>query len=114
MRLIYGPNIDAQHSRHLNKVVYENHRKYLSDENHPFRSTYKRGFGGRLESRMPPKRMFMADWQKLWIESETKPINGIKNLSIFLCLPYWNNLLINHLLDPMHIFKNVSESIWKH
>lgn len=69
---------------------------------------------GEDETRNPPTRMSVADWHKLWIESETKPINGMKRLSIFHCLPYWNNLLINHLLDPMHIFKNVAESIWKH
>lgn len=38
----------------------------------------------------------------------------MKRLSIFHRLEYWNNLLINRLLDPMHIFKNVGESIWKH
>lgn len=43
-----------------------------------------------------------------------EPVNGMKRLSIFHKLPYWSGLLINHLLDPMHIFKNVSCSIWQH
>ena len=37
----------------------------------------------------------------------------MKRLSIFHSLPYWGDLLINHLLDLMHIFKNVAELLWK-
>ena len=40
--------------------------------------------------------------------------NGMKRKSIFYDLPYWKDLLIAHLLDPMHIFKNVPDSIFKH
>ena len=29
-------------------------------------------------------------------------------------LPYWEHLKISHLLDPMHIFKNVPSSLWGH
>ena len=32
----------------------------------------------------------------------------------FYELPYWEHLKIAHLLDPMHIFKNVSSSLWRH
>ena len=38
----------------------------------------------------------------------------MKTLNCFHSLPYWHKLLINHLLDPMHIFKNVSQVIWDH
>ena len=38
----------------------------------------------------------------------------MKRLSILHNLPYWDDLLINHLLDPMHIFKNVGSLIWDH
>ena len=34
--------------------------------------------------------------------------NGMKRKSIFYNLPYWEYLKITLLLDPMHIFKNVS------
>ena len=34
--------------------------------------------------------------------------------SFFYELPYWEHLKIAHLLDPMHIFKNVSSSLWRH
>jgi len=40
--------------------------------------------------------------------------NGMKWKSIFYELPYWKDLLISHLLDPMHIFKNVPDSIFRH
>jgi hypothetical protein len=32
---------------------------------------------------------------------------GMKMKYVFYELPYWENLKIGHLLDPMHIFKNV-------
>ena len=32
----------------------------------------------------------------------------------FFLLPHWHLLKINHLLDPMHIFKNVASSLWDH
>ena len=38
----------------------------------------------------------------------------MKRLNAFYGLPYWEDLLINHLLDPMHVFKNVGVAIWKH
>eukprot|EP00249_Psilotum_nudum_P022031 c28346_g1_i1 orf=3-254(-) len=34
--------------------------------------------------------------------------------SIFYTLEYWATLKITHLLDPMHIFKNVGEQLWSH
>jgi hypothetical protein len=39
---------------------------------------------------------------------------SIFRLSIFFRLPYWCDLKVNHLLDPMHIFKNVTSSIFDH
>jgi hypothetical protein len=39
---------------------------------------------------------------------------GMKRKSVFYDLPYWENLKIGHLLDPMHILKNVSSSLWRH
>lgn len=39
---------------------------------------------------------------------------GMKRKSEFYELPYWEHLNISHLLDPMHIFKNVSSSLWRH
>ena len=39
---------------------------------------------------------------------------GMKRKCIFYNLPYQEHLKITHLLDPMHIFKNVSSSLWRH
>ena len=39
---------------------------------------------------------------------------GMKRKSIFYEIPYWEHLKIVHLLDPMHILKNVSSSLWRH
>jgi hypothetical protein len=39
---------------------------------------------------------------------------GMKNKFVFYELPYWEHLKIFHLIDPMHIFKNVSSSLWRH
>ena len=38
----------------------------------------------------------------------------MKTLNCFHSLPYWHKLLINHLLNPVHIFKNVSQLVWDH
>jgi len=39
---------------------------------------------------------------------------GMKRKSIFFELPCWEHLKISHLLYSMHIFKNVSSSLWRH
>lgn len=39
---------------------------------------------------------------------------GMKRKFIFYDLPYWKDLLISHLLDPMHVLKNVPNSIFRH
>ena len=39
---------------------------------------------------------------------------GMNRKSTFYDLPYWKDLLICHLLDPMHILKNVTDSIYRH
>ena len=41
-------------------------------------------------------------------------LNGMKRKSIFYELPYWKDLLIARLLDPMPIFKIVLDSIFRH
>ena len=44
---------------------------------------------------------------------EKMPI-GMKRKSIIYEHSYWKHLKIVHLLDPMHIFINVSSSLWRH
>lgn len=38
----------------------------------------------------------------------------MKRKSIFYDLPYWEHFNIAHLLDPVHIVKIVSSSLWRH
>ena len=99
-----GPRLDARYSAGLRKTVYQGHVRYLP-ENHALRD-------GNL-GRRPPSPLKASDWKIKWQESGNSPIPGMKRLSILHQLPYWNDLLINHLLDPMHIFKNVGEVLWK-
>ena len=55
------------------------------------------------------------DWRTSWQVDTNNVVHslGMKRLSIFHQLPYWDDLLINHLLDPMHIFKNIVDMLWK-
>ena len=39
---------------------------------------------------------------------------GMKRKYISYNLPYWENIKITQLIDHMHIFKNVSSSLWRH
>ena len=39
---------------------------------------------------------------------------GMKRNYIFYEIPSWEHHKIVHLLDPMHILKNGSSSIWRH
>jgi len=39
---------------------------------------------------------------------------GMDEASKFYDILYWKELKVAHLLDPMHIFMNVLDSLWKH
>ena len=80
----------------------------------------KHFFNGIAEVDEPPFRCGAADSKIIW-ENENNTTNGIfvtppgvNRLSIFYELEYWMVLKINHLLDPMHIFKNISKSLLIH
>jgi hypothetical protein len=38
----------------------------------------------------------------------------MKRQFVFYVLPYWEHLKISHLLDPMHILKNISSFLQRH
>lgn len=38
----------------------------------------------------------------------------MNRLSIFYKLEYWKNLLVTHLLDHMHIVKNVASFVYRY
>ena len=65
-------------------------------------------------SEVSPHTMSPSDWQEYWNGSTSHPPPGMSRYSIFFRLPYWARLKINHLVDPMHIFKNVAQNIWDH
>ena len=97
-----GISPTSRHSADLRKVVYEGHQKYFDRRRnvhdakpHIWRAKY-----------------WFEHWEKR-DEIGTK-IAGMKTLNYVHSLPYWQELLINHLLDPMHTFKNVSQAIWNH
>ena len=66
--------------------------------------------------------MTPLDWHAHWtqcsaqgLSNDVEQLQGMKRtISIFFTLEYWQDLKIAHLLDPMHIFKNVGELLWKH
>lgn len=99
-----GLRLDARYSNALRKTTYEGHARYLP-EGHALRD-------GNL-GRPPIEQLKASNWKLKWEECGNSPCPGMKRLSIFHTLPYWGDLLINHLLDPMHIFKNVGENVWK-
>ena len=119
------------YSKHLNKNIYLRHRRFLP-EDHPLRRrTQARHFNGKIESGRCPIAMTPMDWYKKWTEgplidpeselaSDGDDERGrgrstlTPSISIWFRLECWKDLKICHLLDPMHIFKNIGHSLWKH
>lgn len=56
----------------------------------------------------------MFDDPKLFDTYIEKFLIRVKRKYVFYELQYWEHLKIFHLLDPMHIFKNVSCYLWRH
>lgn len=106
-----GPSLVAERPKHLSKVIYPNNHRFLPTSH----SSYAQPSNGII-----PFKWRMEDWSQYWEEHwATTPSpkdvpKGISRYSIFFTLPYWKSLKIQHLLDPMHIFKNVGENIWEH
>ena len=85
-------------------MVYTGHQAYLI-EDHALRE----GFLG-----CKPPHMTAFEWKELKLMYHEGLPNGMKRFSILFELPYWINLQINHLLDPMHILNNVETLLWDH
>jgi hypothetical protein len=116
--------------------VYNCSRVFLL-EDHPYRRVAST-FNGKPERTWRPEIMTPTNWNRAYDTKEKEmeklfdsngepmfydpkcfdtyvekiPI-GMKRKSIFYELPYWEHLKIGHLVDPMHIFKNVSSSLWR-
>ncbi|CAL2228592.1 unnamed protein product [Prunus armeniaca] len=105
------------------KIYYIGHRKWLSI-NHPYRRQ-RSAFNGKPEYGTPPKPL--NEEEVLHIVEDINYIWGSKNggsvgendgdrvcwkkKSKFFDLKYWKYLHVRHVLDVMHIKKNVCDSI---
>ena len=108
---ICGPPLVTERPSLLGKVIYPNNHRFLPTSH----SKYTPPSNG-----IEPLHLNMHDWAKYWEEHHAQsppPLalpKGMSRYSILLTLPYWTNLKIQHLLDPMHVFKNVGQAIWDH
>ncbi|XP_023756442.3 uncharacterized protein LOC111904991 [Lactuca sativa] len=99
------------------KNVFMGHRRSLPVK-HVYR-TQKHLFDGKIEDRVtrPPMKgedvlSRVNDLNTVFGKCCKKPPKNIwKKRSIFWELPYWKHLEVRHCLDPMHIGKNVFESL---
>jgi hypothetical protein len=118
--------------------VYDCSRVFLL-KYHPYRRDAS-SLNGKLKRTQRPKIMTPIDWNRAYATEKEKEMTelvdsngepmfdeptffdtyvekipiGMKMKYVFYELPYWEHLKIGHLLDPMHIFKIVSSSLWRH
>ncbi|XP_057803357.1 uncharacterized protein LOC131018659 [Salvia miltiorrhiza] len=111
------------------KTGFVGHRCFLP-KNHAWRKN-RTSFNGKEEHRLKPKHLSGSDvlfWLDGLLDKFGKPgkhhlnrkrkrngnqdnqANWVKK-SIFFELPYWCHLLIRHVLDVMHIEKNICDNI---
>ncbi|KAL3675626.1 hypothetical protein R1sor_025574 [Riccia sorocarpa] len=106
-----GPALPVARSSHLSKQVYMSYSTYIPLDD-PLCGT-----GAERNIVEPPIPLDMHLWAQRWkdVEAGHIPIEkaGLKRWSILHRLPYWKDLLIQHLLDPMHIEANVTKSLIK-
>ncbi|XP_052177584.1 uncharacterized protein LOC127791645 [Diospyros lotus] len=109
--------------KHGGKFCYMGHRRFLEDMSHHFRLD-KKNFDGTIENRVAPPQLSGHDVfkdvefvKKMYGNRENsgtsvgRGMGGWKKHSIFFELPYWQDNLIRHNLDVMHIEKNVCDNI---
>jgi hypothetical protein len=118
-----GPSLGdmAKYSSHLHKIVYLGHTKFLP-LGHDMRSdpllfsSFDMPYG---DERDIPEATTFAYWMDI-ANRVADPNNlmvfegtGLTRWGILNSLPYWGELKICHLLDPMHIEGNVGKAIIK-
>ncbi|XP_052172287.1 uncharacterized protein LOC127788215 [Diospyros lotus] len=109
--------------KHGGKFCYMGHRRFLEDMSHHFRLD-KKDFDGTIENRVAPPQLSGYDVfkdvefvKKMYGNRENsgasvgRGMGGWKKHSIFFELPYWQDNLIRHNLEVMHIEKNVCDNI---
>ncbi|XP_073120024.1 uncharacterized protein [Henckelia pumila] len=120
---ICGEETYSTRLKHSRKMSYTGHRRFLP-ANHPYRRQRK-AFNGDQEFNPAPKPLsgdevlkkvdgIHCHWGKMRkkiqsTKDDVKP--SFKKKSIFFELEYWKHLYVRHVLDVMHIEKNVCESL---
>lgn len=118
---ICGPSFEdvAKYSRYNNKLVYLHHTKFLP-MGHEMRldpllfSSSDMPYG---DVREIPEATTFAYWKEVAdrVANPEDPMvfmgSGLTRWSILTTLPYWGELKIRHLLDPMHIEGNVGKAV---
>ncbi|XP_025661384.1 uncharacterized protein [Arachis hypogaea] len=110
-------NLDANPHRlkDSQKWCFMGHRRFLN-QGHKYRLDRNR-FDGQVEGRDPPKKLSGTDSSSV---TSKKRRNGQdtdeddshwKKKSVFFDLPYWEDQMLHHNLDVMHIEKNVCDNI---
>ncbi|XP_074369114.1 uncharacterized protein LOC141709517 [Apium graveolens] len=94
---------------HYRKTVVMRHRRWLP-RHHPYRKQ-KTTFDNTVEKDVAPIPLTGEQTQRQprWKKGEARPV--WKKVSIFFQLEYWKFLPVRHVLDVMHIEKNICEAL---
>ncbi|XP_075473291.1 uncharacterized protein LOC142504292 [Primulina tabacum] len=120
---ICGEETYSTRLKHSRKIVYTGHRRF-HPTSHPYRRQ-KKAFNGNQEFKLAPKPLTghevlerverinyrlgkMSGKLQLKVGDEK---SCLKKKYIFFELEYWKHLHVRHVLDVMHIEKNVCESL---
>ncbi|XP_009770707.1 uncharacterized protein LOC142161614 isoform X1 [Nicotiana tabacum] len=110
----------SQYLKHSRKMCYMGHRAFLPPE-HPFRKDNK-SFDGDEDHRLAPTPLSgikvleeLREFKNIFGKGKKKRSRDNKGpwkkRSIFFELPYWETNKLRHNLDPMHVEKNICDSI---
>ncbi|CAL9018327.1 unnamed protein product, partial [Prunus brigantina] len=103
---ICGDDTPSHRLKNGHKICYIGHRKWLPI-NHPYRRQ-RAAFNGKPEYGTPPEPL--TGEEVLHMVEDGDRVCW-KKKSIFFDLEYWKYLHVRHVLDVMHIEKNVCDSI---
>ncbi|CAL8136155.1 unnamed protein product [Prunus armeniaca] len=103
---ICGDDTPSHRLKNGHKICYIGHRKWLPI-NHPYRRQ-RAAFNGKPEYGTPPEPL--TGEEVLHMVEDGDRVCW-KKKSIFFDLEYWKYFPVRHVLDVMHIEKNVCDSI---
>ncbi|XP_020249217.1 uncharacterized protein LOC109826604 [Asparagus officinalis] len=112
-------NTCSEYLKYSKKMCYMGHRRFLKDD-HPWRFN-KRSFNGDIELGREPISLSgteiideLSNFVNEFGKKQKKKANRNcpwKKRSVFFNLPYWEHNICRHILDLMHIEKNVCDNI---